>query len=86
MFYVLRALKEEENSRPVTQRKTAKNGMPFVVTCNPLLKSLTNIFHDNLYFLYMNEELKGIVKRPRLYQLGIIFVLKVIWHRRITPF
>ena len=42
------------------QRKTAKKEVSLVVTYHPLLKSLSKIIHDNLYLLYMNEELKGV--------------------------
>ena len=32
--------------------------VPLVVTYHPLLKSIGKIIHENLYLLYMNEELK----------------------------
>ena len=35
-----------------------KKGVPLVVTYHPLLKTIGKIIHDNLYLLYMNEELK----------------------------
>ena len=42
------------------QKKTAKKGVPLVIIYHPLLKSLSQTIHDNLYFLYMNEELKDL--------------------------
>ena len=33
-----------------------KKGIPFVVTYHPKLKNLSKIIKDNLYLLYMNDE------------------------------
>ena len=33
-------------------------GVPFVVTYHPKLKDLSKIIKDNLYLLYMNDEVK----------------------------
>ena len=35
-----------------------KKGVPFVVTYYPKLKDLSKIIKDNLYLLYMNDEVK----------------------------
>ena len=35
-----------------------KKGVPFVVTYHPKLKNLSKIIKDNLYLLYMNDEVK----------------------------
>ena len=35
-----------------------EKGFPLVVTYHTLLKTTRKIIHDNLYLLYMNEELK----------------------------
>ena len=35
-----------------------ENTVPLVVTYHPVLKTIGKIIHDNLYLLYMNEELK----------------------------
>ena len=37
--------------------KTQK-GIPPVVTCNPLLKSLISIVNNNIYLLHMDQEVK----------------------------
>ena len=42
----------------VFYRTKVEKGVPLVVTYHPLLKTTGKIIHDNLYLLYMNEELK----------------------------
>ena len=42
----------------VFHRTKVEKGVPLVVTYHPLLKTIGKIIHDNLYLLYMNEELK----------------------------
>ena len=42
----------------VFHRAKVEKGVPLVVTYHPLLKTIGKIIHDNLYLLYINEELK----------------------------
>ena len=35
-------------------------GIPLVVTCHPLFKSLSAIIYKNLSILYMDKEVKGV--------------------------
>ena len=42
----------------VSHRTKVGKGVSLVVTYHPLLKPFGNIIYDNLYLLYMNEELK----------------------------
>ena len=46
------------SGRRVFHRTKVEKGVPLVVTYHPLLKTIEKIIHDNLYLLYMNEELK----------------------------
>ena len=46
------------SGRRVFHRTKVEKGVPLVVTYHPLLKTIGKIIHDNLYLLYMNEELK----------------------------
>ena len=46
------------SGRRVFRRTKVEKGVPLVVTHHPLLKTIGKIIHDNLYLLYMNEELK----------------------------
>ena len=46
------------SGRRVFHRTKVEKGVPLVVTYHPLLKTTGKIIHDNLYLLYMNEELK----------------------------
>ena len=46
------------SGRRVFHTTKAEKGVPLVVTYHPLLKTIGKIIHDNLYLLYMNEELK----------------------------
>ena len=39
------------------QNKKPEKGVPFAVTCHPILNSLSKINLDNIYLLNMNEEL-----------------------------
>ena len=39
------------------QNKKPEKGVPFAVTCHPILNSLSKINRDNIYLLNMNEEL-----------------------------
>ena len=36
-----------------------QEGIPLVVTCHPLLKSLSIIVNNNIYLLHMDQEVKG---------------------------
>ena len=42
----------------VFRRTKVEKGVPLLVTYQPLLKSIGKIIYDNLYLLYMNEDLK----------------------------
>ena len=46
------------SGQKVFHRTKAEKGVSLVVTHHPLLKTIGKIIHDNLYLLYMNEELK----------------------------
>ena len=46
------------SGRTVFHRTKVEKDVPLVVTYHPLLKTIGKIIHDNLYLLYMNEELK----------------------------
>ena len=46
--------RENKKKSGINKRK----GVPFVVTYHPKLKNLSNIIKDNLYLLYMNDEVK----------------------------
>ena len=49
------------SGRRVFHRAKVGKGVPLVVTYHPLLKTIGEIIHDNLYLLYMNEELKHLL-------------------------
>ena len=44
-------------------RTKVEKGVPLVVTYDPLVKTIGNIIHDNLYLLYMNEESYGLLQK-----------------------
>ena len=44
----------------VTWRKDTAQGVPFVLTYHPLLKSMGHIINKNLCLLNMNEEVKNV--------------------------
>ena len=46
--------RENKKKSGINKRK----GVPFVVTYHPKLKNLSKIIKDNLYLLYMNDEVK----------------------------
>ena len=53
-------LKECTQNRLLTTKSEInnKNGVPFVGTYHSQLKCLSKIIKDNLYLLYMNDEIK----------------------------
>ena len=54
--YEMEKVKFRQNKKKSGINK--KNGVPFVVTCHPKLKNRSKIIKDNLYRLYMNDEVK----------------------------
>ena len=42
------------------RNKREKKGVPFVITYHPSLKNIGRIINQNLYILYMNEEVKSV--------------------------
>ena len=42
------------------RNKSEKKGVLFVITYHPSLKDIGRIINQNLYFLYMNEEVKSV--------------------------
>ena len=42
------------------RNKREKKGVPFVIIYHPSLKNIGRIINQNLYILYMNEEVKSV--------------------------
>ena len=49
-------MKKVKFSKIVQKNIKKETGVPFVVTYHPSLKSLNKIINDNIYLLYMNNE------------------------------
>ena len=54
-----KCLVEKENGKP-KEPKEKKKGVPFVITYHPSLKNIGRIINQNLYILYINEDVKSV--------------------------
>ena len=50
------------------RNKGEKKGVPFVITYHPSLKNIGRIINQNLYILYVNEDVKSVfTQAPIIY-------------------
>ena len=64
------ARKVKLSGQRVSHSTEVGNGVSLVVTYHPLLKSIGKIIYDNLYLLYMNEELKYVFTQGSIVSFG----------------
>ena len=59
----IKSSKVKYSGQKVFHRTKFEKGVSSVVTYHPLLKSIGKIIYDNLFLLYMNEELRHLFTR-----------------------